>query len=286
MYNLLITCDDNQDYWENNQTFPIYKNRILIHTDEKIKESFQRNGHPDFDKLKKLPCLFTYEGNDVIGTIGYIQSVKRKGNEVELTYFLQDGYPKISLKGDQVFNYLWIIDKLERFTTHWAVKNVDLFQFTTKMLFEKYEESESQNLLSHGEMKKLWGDDYKRKKLIFLSHKAKLKCKVSQIKEQLEIEEISCFVAHDDIPPGSTWPNEIIKALSTMDVFIGLVSDEFHEGSWTDQEIGYAYKKDVPRIFVKLGRENPKGFVSTEQALKTTWDEAPQKILNHLRDKI
>ena len=288
MYNLLITYDDNQDYWENNQTYSMNINRILWRgwTDEHIRKRYQRNGNPDFDELKEFPCLFTYEGNDVIGAIGRIQSVRSKGNEVQLTYFLLDGCPKISINEDQVFNHLGITDKLERHTTHWAVKDVDLFQFTTKMLFERYDQGESRNLLSHGEMKKLWGDDYKRRKKIFLSHRAEYKKNVSKIKEQLEKEEISCFVAHDDIPPGSLWQDEIVKALSTMDIFIGFVTGEFHEGSWTDQEIGYAYNRDVPRIFVKLKRENPQGFVSTEQALKTTWDEAPQKIIKHLSEEI
>ena len=136
-------------------------------------------------------------------------------------------------------------------------------------------------------MKKIWGDYYKnkKKKLIFLSHRARDRGKVSKIKEQLEKEDISCFVAHDDIKPGSTWQNEIIKALMAMDVFIGCVTDEFHLGSWTDQEIGYAYKRGVPRIFIKLGKTDPMGFISMEQALETTWEEAPQKIIKHLHDE-
>ena len=286
MYNLLIMGDYDQDYWENNQTYSIEIDRIFEHTDEHIRKRFQRNGDPDFDELTNLPCLFTYEGNDVIGTIGYIQSVRSKGNEVELTYFLLDRYPQISINEDQVFDDLGITNKFERYRTHWAVKDVDLFKFTTKMLFEKYDQGESRNLLSHGEMKKLWGGDYRSKKLIFLSHRAIHRTKVSKIKGQLEKEEISCFVAHDDIIPGSLWQDEIVKALSTMDIFIGFVTGEFHEGSWTDQEIGYAYNRDVPRIFVKLKRENPQGFVSTEQALKTTWDGAPQKIIKHLSEEI
>lgn len=92
-------------------------------------------------------------------------------------------------------------------------------------------------------------------------------------------------MAHDDITPGSLWQNEIVKALNTMDIFIGFVTDEFHQGSWTDQEIGYAYRRDVPRIFVKLEKTNPKGFMSTEQALETSWDDAPSAVIEHLKNE-
>ena len=285
MYNLLIKYDDDQSYWEKNQIYSLEINRVFEYTEENIIKRFQG---PDFTQLQKLPCLFTYEGKDVIGYIGFIQSVKRKVKDIELTYMLSDDSPKILLNEDQVFKNLGIeINTFERTRTHWAVKDIDLFQITTKMLFEKYDKGQSQNLLSHGEMKKIWGDYYKnkKKKLIFLSHRARDRGKVSKIKEQLEKEDISCFVAHDDIKPGSTWQNEIIKALMTMDVFIGCVTDEFHLGSWTDQEIGYAYKRGVPRIFIKLGKTDPMGFISMEQALETTWEEAPQKIIKHLHDE-
>ena len=140
------------------------------------------------------------------------------------------------------------------------------------------------NFLPHDDMKNLWGDNYERKKLIFLSHRATNRSKVTEVKEQLEKKDIACFVAHDDIKPGSKWPDEIIKALTTMDIFIGFVTDDFHQGSWTDQEIGYAYRRDVPRISVKLEKADPKGFISSEQVLQANWDNAAQEIINHLQD--
>lgn len=284
MYNLLMLFDDAQEYWEQHQAgaaqFPL--DRVLEYTDQDIALKYQNEqGIPDLDALKKLPCLFTYEGQSVTGTIGTIQSAKIQYGDVVLAYTLQHEFPKISMNEDQIFYSLGISDRFERNRTHWAIKDVCLFEYTTKML---YKESESQTSLSHGEMKKLWGSSYNGKKLIFLSHKARDRAKVSGIKQVLEKENASCFVAHDDIPPGSQWPNEIVKALNTMDMFIGFVTDEFHQGSWTDQEIGYAYRRDVPRMFVKLEDTDPKGFMSTEQALKASWDNAACAITEHLRD--
>ena len=67
-----------------------------------------------------------------------------------------------------------------------------------------------------------------------------------------------------------------------MELFIGLVTDDFHEGSWTDQEIGYACQRGVTRIFVKLGRCNPSGMVAKEQALVADWSNAADRIIDHL----
>ena len=134
-------------------------------------------------------------------------------------------------------------------------------------------------------MKKIWGQNYKDKTLIFLSHKANYKKQVSQIKENLETESksISCFVAHQDIHPTLEWRKEIIKALNTMNVFIGVITDDFHKGSWTDQEIGYAYKINTPRIFLKIGTLDPQGFISSEQALHSNWINAHKKTIEHLQ---
>ena len=58
-----------------------------------------------------------------------------------------------------------------------------------------------------------------------------------------------------------------------MTHFVGLITDDFHEGSWTDQEIGYSFARaEVRRIFVKLSDHDPRGLASFEQAANSDWD--------------
>ena len=77
------------------------------------------------------------------------------------------------------------------------------------------------------------------------------------------------------------------KILDTMHIFVGIITDDFHTGSWTDQEIGYAYKRKTPRIFIKIGTSDPQGFVSPEQALNANWNNIHTKIIEHLeKDKV
>jgi hypothetical protein len=58
-----------------------------------------------------------------------------------------------------------------------------------------------------------------------------------------------------------------------MDAFIALMTDNFHESDWTDQEVGYAFARGIPIVAVRLGR-NPYGFIGKFQGLASRWDTA------------
>lgn len=76
------------------------------------------------------------------------------------------------------------------------------------------------------------------------------------------------FIAHDDILGSTIWEEEIIKAIKNADFFIPLISKEFKESPFTDQETGIAVclkKKIIP---VKLDEINPYGFIKKYQALQ------------------
>jgi len=66
-----------------------------------------------------------------------------------------------------------------------------------------------------------------------------------------------------------------------MDAFVALLTEDFHESSWTDQEVGYALARGVPMIAVKLGSD-PYGFIDEFQALSCTWNDAPLQIVKLL----
>src|ERR1022692_5140318 len=62
-----------------------------------------------------------------------------------------------------------------------------------------------------------------------------------------------------------------------MDGFAALMTPDYHESDWTDQEVGYAFAASVPMISVNLGR-NPYGFIGKFQALASSWQAAPLEI--------
>jgi hypothetical protein len=116
---------------------------------------------------------------------------------------------------------------------------------------------------------------------VFLSHKAEVKKKATELKERLAPFGISSFVAHTDIHPTKEWQGEIENALASMDAFVALLTKRFHESDWTDQEVGYALGRGVPLIAAKLERD-PYGFIGRFQALSCTWDDAPLQLVRLL----
>ena len=288
MYNLLMISDPDQIWWENNEIYE--EGRLFEHTSEEIKEKYINN----IDELKSLPCLFTYErygNNKIRGHIGHIKSIEKRDSyrnppKIIIGYSLDKEYSVLNINPKSHSDLLdlgiegprsWELGR-----THWAVKDKSLFQFAAKHFAKKIK---PEPVLTSTEMKTVWGEDYMNKTRIFFSHKANYKKEVSNVKENLEKENFSCFVAHENAEPSLIWKNEIIKALDTMNIFVGIVTDNFHTGSWTDQEIGYAYKRNTPRIFIKLDRSDPQGFVSSEQALtnKVEWGNVHIKMIEHIK---
>ena len=230
----------------------------------------------------RLPCLFTYEGEDVVGRVGRITDVRPGGHQLSIRYSLSEAYPRVVMDRDRVFETLGIGTERwgERTRTHWAVKDVDLFEYTTAMLQEQIAATApppSEDLI------RIWGPDHKTRVLAFLSHRGQHKREVARVKRQLEGHGVRCFIAHEDIVPTLEWQPEITLALRSMELFVGFVTEDFHEGAWTDQEIGYAYHRGVPRVFVKLGQRDPAGMVAREQALSASWDTAAERILEQLK---
>lgn len=126
--------------------------------------------------------------------------------------------------------------------------------------------------------KRIWGDDGFR---VFLSHKSEVKKETSELKDSLGLFGISCFVAHVDIHPTKAWQDEIENALASMDGFVALLTSDFHDSDWTDQEVGFAIGRGVPIIAVRLGKD-PYGFIGKFQGLSSTWLTAAEDILKIL----
>jgi len=112
-------------------------------------------------------------------------------------------------------------------------------------------------------LQRIWGSEHVR---VFLSHKATVKESTSQVKQALARCGIAAFVAHEDIEPTEEWQREIERALFSMDALVALLSEDFHDSTWTDQEVGVAIGRGVPLIAVRLGMD-PYGLMGKGQGL-------------------
>ena len=111
---------------------------------------------------------------------------------------------------------------------------------------------------------------------LFISHRDKHKIKVNELAVALEAYGISSFVAHDSIQPMTKWQAEILKGLETMEILLAFVTNDFHQGVWADQEIGFALGQNIPIVSLKLQETDPCGFIGDQQALKCSLDDLTQ----------
>lgn len=112
-------------------------------------------------------------------------------------------------------------------------------------------------------LERLWGEDSLR---VFISHIADDKKLAHGLKSGLQEYGIAAFVAHDDIEPMSQWEGEIRRALLRMDLLVALLTPNFSDSNWTDQEVGAAIGRCVPVVPVSFGKD-PYGFMGKYQAI-------------------
>lgn len=103
----------------------------------------------------------------------------------------------------------------------------------------------------------------------FICYSSKQKLIGGKFKAYLEnLCGYEAFIAHDDILGSTIWEEEIIQAIKNADFFIPLISKEFKESPFTDQETGIAVCLEKKIIPIKLDQVNPYGFIKKYQALQ------------------
>jgi hypothetical protein len=132
MFNLIIS--GNRDSW-NGQPFLLETNRFLEYTDDELKNKFKDLTSSNIKELTSYPCIFAFEypcnQNPLFGQIKKI-TARKSGllltyEIIQLESFLTfDAMNKLDFELDISINR-------EKYRTHWAIKNVNLY----KELFEK-----------------------------------------------------------------------------------------------------------------------------------------------------
>ncbi len=130
-------------------------------------------------------------------------------------------------------------------------------------------------------IERTWGTQHFR---LFLSHRAQDKVLARQLKEHLLSYGVGAFVAHEDIEPGRESVAEMEWALASMHCMTALITPEFHQSVWCQQEIGFALGRGIPVISMGLGGD-PEGFISKIQAVRADSGDVAalvSKMVDHL----
>lgn len=269
MYNLFVTSDFG--YWEKHTRYELERGRALEYPDDGTDE-YREN----LSKREDLPCLFSYEGFEGYGRVGKLQSVRESAGMVTVEYRLDDTFPPIPILSEDTYARFGC-SGWECKRTHWTVKNIDLYKVVAEIYGQKILDANPPPV-SDLAMERIWGSDNADHPRLFLSHKAKYRAEISKLAKNLNANGINTFVAHHDVKPTLEWRNEILNALNTMTHFVALLTDDFHGSSWTNQEVGYSFGRDTPRLFVKLSKVDPSGLANAEQAVKARWVNVVEEI--------
>jgi len=121
---------------------------------------------------------------------------------------------------------------------------------------------------------------------IFISYAHQDRELAGNIKSILQYEYgFDVFLAHDEIRPTEEWEAVIISNLRTSNVLVGLLTENYNNSEWTDQESGFALCRKILVIPVKVG-VNPYGFLKRYQALTfRTIESACKNIFNLIIDE-
>lgn len=102
---------------------------------------------------------------------------------------------------------------------------------------------------------------------LFISHTHPNAPFASEMKKYLERCLIESFVAHNDIEPSQKWMRVIESALLTCHAAIALVTPDFRESRWCDQEVGFLLARSLPVVPLMRGPD-PHGFLGEVQGIK------------------
>ena len=103
---------------------------------------------------------------------------------------------------------------------------------------------------------------------IFLSHSDKDRKIAKKLADELSNYGMKIFVAHEDIKIGEKWESTLFGKIKECDLFVVLLSENFHKARYTDHEVGIAYGLNKFIFPIRIDETMPYGFISKFQAKK------------------
>ena len=110
----------------------ISKSRFLTQTSQDILDNVFPNRTPDWDSILKLKTLFMpevgSEAAEPYGRIGMIQNVVDRGSDYAFEFYLDQSIPPIAVEDLQEMSESFGVGRFGLATTHWSIKNNNLFE--------------------------------------------------------------------------------------------------------------------------------------------------------------
>lgn len=101
---------------------------IQEYTNAALSKRYSQLSEHQTAELIRFPALFTYErGNKKDARLGWITHIQTRANAVRLVYKFDDSLPVIPWQQIETLEWDLNIDEYEMCRTHWALKDIDLF---------------------------------------------------------------------------------------------------------------------------------------------------------------
>lgn len=134
MYHLLI--NGGGEWGESKGDMPVA--RVFEYTEDYIAEEFKTNDKLDLKKVASIPAIFTTEifsDEPDIAHVGKIHKVRHIGNNILIQYSFEQGFPPLTNIDLKEMRKDLDIKDFEFHRTHWAIKDVDLYEVLIKSCF-------------------------------------------------------------------------------------------------------------------------------------------------------
>lgn len=106
---------------------------------------------------------------------------------------------------------------------------------------------------------------------VFVSYSSKDKKMAGEIDAVLKVLRMEPFLAHgDSIETGKQWKEAVREAIRECDILVALVTPNFRESEYTEQEVGAAWGLKKPVLTILTDGEKPSGFIVDWQGVKYT----------------
>jgi hypothetical protein len=96
---------------------------------------------------------------------------------------------------------------------------------------------------------------------------------------------VAAFVAHDAIRATKQWEREIVRALRTCDALCAVLTADFSESLWCDQEVGFVLGRGQLVIPLRVDT-NPYGFIGGVQGVPVRPRALVLEVVDSLLDAL
>lgn len=126
MYNLIIVGDPDA---YDGDPITLERGRVLVeYTSAALSDRYSQLTDNLIADLKRFPALFACEhANKKDARLGWITKIQARADAARFSYVFDDSLPPISWKQVKALEWDLDIDNYELNRTHWALKDVDLF---------------------------------------------------------------------------------------------------------------------------------------------------------------